>query len=263
VVSVPVVDGAHRLTLRRGRKGTIALFGVALERDRPGVVIDGLGVVGRRLGHLHQWDWTVIGAQLARRDPRLVVLQYGTNEADDPDLDLARLTIQHDEVIARIKATVPNASILVLGPPDSAMRLAGRACDRKDRNRQPKPPAVAVDAAVAPECEWHTMPSLPAIIEVQRAAAARHGVAFYDSFAALGGIDRMDALATIEPPLVHGDRVHFTTAGYQLWADGLYADLVAAYARWSKNTAPNGATPPPQPSPSPSQSPPTPSPAPD
>ena len=71
-----------------GGGGAIDLFGVVLERLRPGVIVDSLGVVGRRLGSLRSWDWSVIGEQLATRDPRLVVLQYGTNEADDPDLDL-------------------------------------------------------------------------------------------------------------------------------------------------------------------------------
>src|SRR6185503_6030515 len=85
---IPVVDGPHRLTLEHGGGGALDLFGVVLERVQPGVIVDSLGVVGRRLGSLRSWDWSVIGEQLASRDPRLVALQYGTNEADDRDLDL-------------------------------------------------------------------------------------------------------------------------------------------------------------------------------
>jgi lysophospholipase L1-like esterase len=240
-LSLTIADGAHRLTVRRGRKGVVGLFGIALERDHPGVVIDGLGVSGRRVGHLHKWDWSVIGPQLARRDPRLVIVQYGTNEADDPDLDLVRLTAQYDEVLARIRAVVPQASVLMLGPPDMAVRAAGKACDK--RPPKPRRGQVQPDAAIAPECEWRTPAPLATVIEVQRAAAARAGVAFFDSFAAMGGVDRMEGFFTGEPKLAYGDRVHFTVAGYQLWADALLAELLAAYAASAAATPPAPAEP--------------------
>ncbi|MEO7732474.1 MAG: hypothetical protein ABIY55_16010, partial [Kofleriaceae bacterium] len=78
---IPVTDGHHKLTIEHTGGGVVDLFGVVLERLRPGVIVDALGVVGRRLGSLRSWDWSVIGEQLASRDPRVVVLQYGTNEA--------------------------------------------------------------------------------------------------------------------------------------------------------------------------------------
>ena len=96
----------------------------------PGVIVDSLGVVGRRLGSLRSWDWSIIGEQLATRDPKLVVLQYGTNEADDPDLDLEAIAKYYDDTILRIRAAAPTASILILGPPDMGVREAGKSCDR-------------------------------------------------------------------------------------------------------------------------------------
>ena len=104
---MPVPDGMHKLTLEHGGGGAVDLFGVVLERGKPGVVIDSLGVVGRRLGSLRSWDWSIIGDQLSTRDPRLVVLQYGTNEADDPDLNLDDLARYYDETILRIRAAAP------------------------------------------------------------------------------------------------------------------------------------------------------------
>ena len=127
---IPVSDGPHKLTLQHGGGGVIDLFGVVLERMRPGVIVDSLGVVGRRLGSLRSWDWSVIGEQLATRDPRIVILQYGTNEADDPDLDLEAMARYFDDTILRIHAAAPTASVLVLGPPDMAMREAGKQCDK-------------------------------------------------------------------------------------------------------------------------------------
>lgn len=229
---VGVVDGPHRLTLEHGGAGLLDLFGVVMERTRPGVIVDSLGVVGRRLGSLRSWDWSVIGEQLSTRDPRLVVLQYGTNEADDPDLNLDDLARYYDETILRIRAAAPTASILILGPPDMGKREAGSACDRL--RPRAAPAGGGSGAAVIPECEWRTPPILGQIIAVEHAAAVRDKVAFYDTFAAMGGADQMDGWVTSDPKVAYKDRVHFTDIGYQRWADGLSKSVLAGYARWRK-----------------------------
>ena len=41
--------------------------------------------------------------------------------------DLAKY---YDETILRIRAAAPTASILILGPPDTATREAGKSCER-------------------------------------------------------------------------------------------------------------------------------------
>ncbi|HEX3761066.1 MAG TPA: GDSL-type esterase/lipase family protein [Kofleriaceae bacterium] len=225
---IPVTDGPHKLTLQHGGGGVIDLFGVVMERQRPGVIVDSLGVVGRRLGSLRSWDWSVIGEQLASRDPRLVVLQYGTNEADDPDLDLEAMARYFDETILRIRAAAPTAAVLVLGPPDMAVREAGKQCDRM------KPDPRNPDAPVIPECEWRTPHILSEIISVEHAAALRNRAAFFDTFAAMGGADRMHAWFLAEPRLAYKDHVHLTDAGYQQWADALSGAVLAEYARWRK-----------------------------
>lgn len=228
---VPVPDGPHRLTLEHGGGGALDLYGVVMERLRPGVIVDSLGVVGRRLGSLRSWDWSIIGEQLATREPRLVVLQYGTNEADDPMLDLEAMARHYDDLVQRIRAAAPLASILILGPPDVGMREGGASCDRL------KPPKPGADAGIPIECEWRTPGILREIISVAHAAAVRNRVAFFDTFAAMGGADRMDGWFTAEPKLAYKDRVHFTDLGYQLWADELSSALLAAYAGWRRSTS--------------------------
>ncbi len=223
VIVVP--DGPHRLTLEHAGGGLVELFGIVLERQRPGVIVDSLGVVGRRLGSLRSWDWSIIGEQLATRDPRLVVLQYGTNEADDPDLDLEALARYYDETILRIRAAAPTASIVILGPPDVATREGGKGCDRMKR---------AADGSIIPECQWRTPGVLREIIAVEHAAAVRNRVVFFDTFAAMGGADRMDGWFLADPKLAYKDRVHFTDLGYQTWADALSGAVLAEYDRWRR-----------------------------
>jgi lysophospholipase L1-like esterase len=225
---IAVDDGPHKLMLEHGGGGAVELFGIVLERLRPGVIVDSLGVVGRRLGSLRSWDWSVIGEQLSTRDPKLVVLQYGTNEADDTDLVLEDLARYYDETIQRIRAAAPGAAILILGPPDVAVREGGKACDRV------KPPKGDVDAGVMPECEWRTPAVLREIIAVEHAAAVRNRVAFFDTFAALGGADQMHSWVIAEPRLAFKDHVHLSDAGYQRWADALSGALLEDYGRWRR-----------------------------
>jgi lysophospholipase L1-like esterase len=233
-VVIPVPDGAHKLTLEHGGGGSLDLYGIVLERTQPGVIVDSLGVVGRRLGSLRSWDWSIIGDQLSTRDPRLVVLQYGTNEADDPDLDLVALAKYFDEMIARIRASAPGASILILGPPDMGVREGGRGCDRL----KPKP-----DGTIVPECQWRTPQVLTDIIAVEHAAAARNKVAFFDTFAAMGGPDKMAGWVTSEPKIAFKDHVHFTSIGYQQWADALLGALLGEYDRWRTKATASSAPP--------------------
>jgi lysophospholipase L1-like esterase len=239
---IDVDDGAHRLTLRPRGSKEVDVFGVALERSRAGVVVDALGIVGLQMSHLWKWDWTVIGPQLARRDPALVVLQYGTNEADDPDLDIARFERRYLELIDRIRAAVPDAAILVLGPPDMAVReLGARKCERLTRalarkNRKKK--RAGAEVSEVPEgCAWKTPAALIEVVEAERRIAEQAGVAFFDSLAAMGGPDQMGLMATADPPLAYQDHVHFTGRGYAAWADLLLEDLMRGYTAWEKEAA--------------------------
>jgi hypothetical protein len=201
----------------------------------------------------------VIGEQLASRDPRLVVLQYGTNEADDPDLDLEAMARYFDETILRIRAAAPTSSILILGPPDMATREAGKACDRMKPGRKPgrgsKAPEPDPDAPVIPECEWHTPHVLTEIISVEHAAAARNKVAFFDTFAAMGGADHMHPWVIATPKVAFKDHVHLTNLGYQQWADALSTAVLVAYDHWrtvhhlAKSLAPSPLAPEPAPPP--------------
>jgi lysophospholipase L1-like esterase len=233
VIAVP--DGPHKLTLEHAGGGNVDLYGVALERQQPGVIVDSLGVVGRRLGSLRSWDWSIIGEQLATRDPRLVVLQYGTNEADDPDLDLEAIAKYYDDTILRIRAAAPTASILILGPPDMGVREAGKACDRMKPRKD--------STEVIPECQWKTPGVLREIISMQHAAALRNKVAFFNTFASMGGADHMAGWVSGEPKLAYKDHVHLTDLGYQRWADELSSALFADYARWraAQKLPPSGA----------------------
>jgi lysophospholipase L1-like esterase len=98
----------------------------------------------------------------------------------------------------------PRASILVIGPPDRAVRIANR---------------------------WKTIARMPALVEAQRQAAFEAGAAFYDLFKAMGGAGSIERWVTQPQPLAQTDRVHLTTAGYRLVADRLYQQMMGGYVQ--------------------------------
>jgi lysophospholipase L1-like esterase len=239
---IEVADGPHKLTLRPRGSKKVDVFGVALERKQPGVVVDALGIVGLQMSHLWSWDWSVISPQLAHRGPSLVILQYGTNEADQDNLDVSRFEERYVELIERVRAAVPGAAVLMLGPPDMQQRELGKkecakaakALEKKLRKARKK--GKELDETMPEGCNWTTPPKLLEVIDAERRAAARTGVAFFDTFSAMGGAGTIATMIEADPPLAYQDHVHFNGKGYAAWADLLLEDLMRGYATWEKRT---------------------------
>src|SRR5690606_27281266 len=82
VFEVSAPAAAHQLELVT-RTRFSRLFGVILERDVPGVVLDAIGIQGARLRFLDKQDDAHWAEQLALRAPDLIVYQFGANESGD------------------------------------------------------------------------------------------------------------------------------------------------------------------------------------
>ncbi len=184
---IPVPEGRHKLTLRPKGDGEVTLYGVALERDVPGVVYDSLGTSGgtvRFLTLLDAKDWE---ESLLLRKPDLVILNFGTNESGWEGLGMGTYESDLREVVARIRRAVPEASLLVMSPMDRGTRDAsGRIV---------------------------TLPSIPKIVAAQRAVAQETGCAFFDTYDAMGGEGTVARWTQRESPLITGDLTHPTNAG--------------------------------------------------
>lgn len=205
----------HHLELVPLGDGEVTLAGVVLEGGRGGLVYDTLGVNGARAAGLLQWDFPLWAAQLRRRDPDLVILAYGANEAGDAGEPLSRYREGLDQVLLRLHEAVPRASCLLVGPLDRA--------------------------APASEGGWRSLLRVLEIVAVQRQAAQEHGCAFWNAFAAQGGRGAIDARARQKQPEAQGDRVHLTRAGYSRLAQQLAAALLSAYEAANGASARTGA----------------------
>ncbi len=196
------VPGAHEYTLRTLRDAPVRLFGWVAQ-NHSGVTYETLGINGAQAGMLLGWNQAMMAGEMATRDPALIVVAYGTNEALSPKWSAQEYGAAFSEVIHRLRAAAPLASILVVGPPDCEKRLRGR--------RVP-------------------FPNLDAVIEVQRQMALENRCAFWDWRTRMGGPGSVRQW--VEAGLSQGDYVHFTSAGYRLVGSMLFDELMAQYTRF-------------------------------
>lgn len=107
-----VTDAAHRFTVKV-KKGRVRLFGVSLERDVTGVVVDGIGI--NALSAITWWrmNEAFMTAGLAHRGYDLILESTGTNMWS-PQRHPALLT----KVIELWRAALPKASMMLWSPPD-------------------------------------------------------------------------------------------------------------------------------------------------
>jgi lysophospholipase L1-like esterase len=194
----------HHIEVRPLGDGEVRVFGVALDRAEHGLVFDAFGINGARIATAASWstDWI---EDLRHRAPALVILAYGTNDAMDVETSLDALEAGLSEVLARVQRAAPEASCLVLGPPDRATHSG---------------------------TEWKTPPRLPETVARSRAAAKAAGCAFYDQVAAMGGTGAMARWAKEPYPRGQPDRVHLTRTGYADLGSSFVTDLVRAYELW-------------------------------
>jgi lysophospholipase L1-like esterase len=194
--------GVHQYTLQTLSAAPVRLFGWVAQ-NQAGVTYETLGINGAQANLMLEWNAAVLDSELMSRDPALVVLAYGTNEALSrtwtPEGYYATLT----EIIQRLRSTLPVASILLVGPPDCAHRMGGRLA---------------------------AFPHLDQVIEIQRQVARENGCAFWDWRAAMGGSGSVRQW--VQAGLGQGDYTHLTGAGYRMIGGTLFEDLMDQYNRF-------------------------------
>lgn len=201
-----VEDGPHALTIRAAGRGQVRLYGMVLEREGPGVVYDSLGIVGARAARLLNADAEHMAGQIRHRDPDLLVLAFGGNEAVDRRMSIKWYEGKLTEVIRTMRAGKPEAACLIMAPLDQG--------ERDDRGNV------------------RTIPIVPKIVEAQRRIAAQEGCAFFDTFGAMGGHGSMLRWYRAKPRLGWGDFVHATPAGYEVLGNMLYKALLKGFAEY-------------------------------
>jgi lysophospholipase L1-like esterase len=167
---------------------------------RSRVIYDVLGINGARAVRLMSWNDSSFASSVVRRKPDLIILAYGTNEVTDNNWSVESYQRLFVNIMRRFRRAAPQASILIFGPPDRAVRGAGG---------------------------WQSAGKMTALLEAQRRAAIEMGAAFWSSYAAMGGAGSMNTW--VARGMGQPDHVHLTARGYIRLGDMFYEDFLSAY----------------------------------
>jgi lysophospholipase L1-like esterase len=193
-------------TLDFNTEGPVRLFGITLEKQKTGVVYDSVGMNGASVSMLalifNEKNWA---EELRHRNPDLVILNYGTNESGFAAFLTREYEKELREAIRRVRAALPNASILVMSPMDRGQKNGG---------------------------EIETLPTIPRIVEIQRRVAAELGCGFFNTFEAMGGAGTMARWYDNQPRLVSADFIHPTPAGAKIVATAFVRELTSGLNRY-------------------------------
>ena len=191
--------------------GPVPLYGVVLETGGPGITWEALGVIGVGSKSFSSYAKTHLGEQMRVRDPDLVVVMIGGNEAGYPALlgsGGAAYAPIFQAGLQTILAGAPDASCLVVTPLDQGF------VDEADGVAKSKP-------------------GMANLVAQQRAVAHASGCAFWDTRAAMGGKDsaarwgRARGIGT-------GDYVHVTAAGLDILGNLLSDALLTGFDAWNR-----------------------------
>lgn len=202
--SLSVPEGLKRFTVETLTRAPVKLFGWVTERQR-GLTWETLGINGAQANVSLRWEENQLREHLSKRNAGLIVFAYGTNEAGHKDWTPESYRAMFREVLQRFRALAPEASFLVVGPPDRAQRI----------NRV-----------------WSPLPKLDMITEAQREVAHELGAAFWDLRGRMGGNGAMKRW--VYAGFAQGDFVHLTGPGYRLVGETMYRDLIAHYEEFRK-----------------------------
>lgn len=202
------LGGASSVWLKAGGDGPVTVYGVALETAGPGITWETFGVAGSSIGSLTRQSKAHLASQVKRRKPALVVYMTGGNEVGYPSLssgegegyrDAYRLAVQ------KLRAGAPEASCLIVGPLDQAVRERGKV---------------------------QSKPMLTRMVAIQREVATGEGCAFWDARASMGGEGGFQRFLEHQPRYAWSDLMHLTQEGLDLVGHSLADAILGSYEGW-------------------------------
>lgn len=172
------------------------LNGLVVENNRPGIIYHSIGVNGAHMSDYNRCP--LFFEQLAILESDLIIISIGTNES------FAKMAVdeymnQMNDFVARIRKASPNASVLVMTPPPSLFR-------RRNNNN------YAVDYS--------------------KALTSQNSYIVWDLFNNMGGLQGIRSGRFTS--LIARDKVHYSTAGYELQGQMFASDFIKSYSNYTE-----------------------------
>ena len=215
------------ITLTTRTDGTVSIASVAIYNTGAGLTYNSVGYPGATIDILNKLDNRLFVSNLRRLNPQIIVLSFGTNEADKANLDVPAYAERYRKVLAKIRAALPGATLVMIGPPDGE-ELPSHCKDKAAREAATcRAGAETTASATRPNaCEWRRLPKLTEVREAQRKIAERDGIVFWNWASIMPKECGAERWLRESPVLMAKDHVHFTIAGYRKSAAAFLDTLI-------------------------------------
>jgi lysophospholipase L1-like esterase len=178
--------------------------GFSLEGDL-GVQVNNVAMRGSSGHDLSSSDAQLFGQMHRDANTKLIILQFGGNSvhAFRDSSGVRSYVGALKNRVQYLKKMVPGAAIVLIGPSDMSRLNEG---------------------------VFESYPLLPYTVERMRKMCAEQGVAFWDLFGAMGGLNSMPAW--VAQGLAGKDYIHFSPRGASIASQHFYEALMTAYSDW-------------------------------
>ncbi len=215
------IEHLRQLSIKTLDAKPVDISSVAIFNRAYGVSYSAVGFPGATIDIVNRFPDEFFTEDLQRIDPQIVVLAFGTNEGFNDALDIPKYGERYQQAINRIRAAVPHAEIVLVGPansnriPRGCHDVAQAMCKVRSSTSQ------ASDQA----CVWETPPKLDRVREMQKLIARQDHIHFWDWSEIMPPDCGAQQWANATPHLMQPDHVHFTAEGYRIGADK-FADFL-------------------------------------
>lgn len=237
--SIRIAAKGREIVIRPRGDGEVAVLSVTTGINGPGIRYANLGLPGASAITATKWNADFVASDLKKLHPDLIILGYGTHEGFEDRLDISQYEMRLGFLIAQLKQWVPQASLLIIGPPDAARLpgFAGSAGAQVCRSLNAQEIAI-YDRMLEREDErlgrWHAPPKLDAVRSALRRAAVSNGAYYWDWAKFMGGPCSIHAWASAKPPLAAPDHITITTAGNERSARALFTELIHGFDAYQR-----------------------------
>ncbi|NVN94402.1 MAG: hypothetical protein HXX18_03855 [Bacteroidetes bacterium] len=172
-----------------------ALYGIELDNDDPGVIYSAVGVNGAEVSSFLKCN--LLESQLKILNPEWIIVSLGTNDAYGNSFDENVFESNYNQLIKKIKSTLPNSFVLLTTPADSYRK-----------KRFPNPNMIVAKRL---------------IYEI----ANHNSCAVWDLHEVMGAYKSIKKWQNAG--LAANDKVHFSKSGYSLQGDLFFNAFLKAY----------------------------------
>lgn len=198
--------GVQSLSAKFQCTSAVDIFGLSMESDS-GAFVDNFSFRGNSGFPLVKVPQSIYSGTDKYLGYDLIVLEYGLNAVSPGVTDFSWYERGMLSVIKHIKASFPNASILLISVGDKGYRKDG---------------------------VYQTDPSVPLLVNVQKKMAEQTGCAYWSLYDAMGGEGSMVQWVEGDTVLANKDYTHFNFRGAHKVGKLLYTKLMSEYGDYNK-----------------------------